>query len=101
MAARLSRSPRPASWASASRPRGLVAALQGWFQLERAQQLLTGGAMRLACERAPSGRLERLRGLVGQLRRRTAVELGDQRRRLVEMVGADLEQLLAGALAQP
>jgi hypothetical protein len=57
--------------------------------------------MRLARERAPSGGLERFRGLVSQLGRWAAVELGDQGRRLVEMVGADLEQLLAGALAQP
>ena len=82
-------------------PRRLVATLQGRFELEGAKQLLPGGPMRLTRKRSPAGRLERFRRLVGQLEGWTAVELGDQRRGLVQMVGADLEQLLAGALAQP
>ena len=41
------------------------------------------------------------RSLLGELGRRRAVELREQPRRLVEVEGADLDELLAGALAEP
>ncbi len=79
-------------------PGGLVAACERRLELDGAQEQLAGRAVRLPGERAPAGVLERRRRLAGELRRRGAVELAVERRRLVEVVGADLEQLVAGAL---
>jgi len=85
-------------------PRGagrLVAALQSRLELKCPQKLLSGRTVRLAGERVATRRLERLGGLVCELRRRPTLELSDQRGSLIEVVGADLEQLLAGPLMQP
>ena len=63
----------------------------------------TGGAQPgspLGRGRAP-GLLERRGRLARQIGGRSAVELGEERRGVVEVVRPDLEQLVAGPLAQP
>ena len=62
---------------------------------------LPRGAVRLAGERAPAGLLQCRSGPRCELGRDGAVELLVQRRRLVEVVGADLDELLACGLVQP
>ena len=62
---------------------------------------MPGRLVRLARKGAASGFLERAGRLARQIGRRGAVELGEQRRGMVEVVCADLEQLVAGSLAQP
>src|SRR5258706_514254 len=64
-------------------------------------EVRAAGPVGLAGGRAPPGRLEGFRRLFGERGRPPAFELGDQRRGLVEVIGTDLEQLLAGPLAQP
>ena len=83
------------------RPGCVVAALDRRLERDGAQQQPAGCGIRLAREGAAARRFERLRGVGGELPRRGAVELLEQGGGLVEVVGADLEQLLAGALAQP
>ena len=78
-----------------------VAAAQGRLELDRADEQLARGTVRLAGERAQARLGERLGRLALQLDRRRAVELGEQRGRAVEVERADLEQLLARALLQP
>ena len=80
---------------------GEVPALERRRELDRAQQELARAAEGLARQRAPARARERVRGLLGELRRSGAVELLEQAGRLVEMERADLEQLVAGALAEP
>ena len=62
---------------------------------------MAGGAVGLAGEGAQAGLGQRLGGFVLQLLRHRAVQLGGQLRRVVEVLRADLEQLVAGALLQP
>jgi hypothetical protein len=80
---------------------GEVAALERRRQLHRPEQQLPAAAERLAREAAPAGVGEGERRLLGELLRRRTVELPQQPRRLVEMEGADLEQLGAGPLGEP
>src|SRR5204862_3053802 len=80
---------------------GEVAAYERRGELDGAEQELARAAERLAGERALAGVREGDRGLLGQLRRRLTVQLGEQPRGLVEMEGADLDELVAGAGGQP
>ena len=80
--------------------RGVVAALERRLELDRAREELARGAVRLARERAPAGLAQRARPPRARARpARVAVELGEERGGVVEVVGADLEQLVARALA--
>jgi hypothetical protein len=81
--------------------RGEVAPTRARFQLDRAQQRPPRDDERAAPERAPPGFLQRFRGRSRELARDRAVELREQRGRLVEVVRADLGELVAGALADP
>ena len=56
------------------------------------------GLVRLSGQGAPAGLLERLGSLAGQVGGRRAVELGEERRGVVEVVRPDLEQLVARSL---
>src|SRR4029453_3369459 len=71
------------------------------LQLDRAEQQLACGQVRLARKPALSGRLQRLRRGLGKLLGRMAVELRVEPRRLVEVEGADLEHLLLGSPPPP
>ena len=85
-------------------PRGassVVATPERGLELDRAQELPARRLVLLARERALPTAGQRLGRLARQLRRRSAVELGQEHRGMVEMVRADLEQLLAGALLDP
>src|SRR5205085_673390 len=82
-------------------PRGVVAALERRLELDGAKEELARGLARLAAEGPLPGDLEHVRRRPRELERRAAVELLEQVRRLVEVVRADLEQLLVGTLAQP
>ncbi len=99
------RGPSPPRRRELAQPPGragrVVAPLERRLELDGAEEQLAAGAVRLARERAAAGLLERGRSLARQLRRRGAVELGLQLGRVVEVVGPDLEQLLAGPLVQP
>jgi hypothetical protein len=75
-----------------------VTAAQRGMQLGRAQQEVTGGAVRLPRKCALPSTLERGGGLALKLLGRRAVELGQELGRMVEVIGTDLEQLLGGAL---
>src|SRR5207253_5142752 len=82
------------------RTRSEIPALQARLELERAQEELASRGEGFARDwPAPRGR-ERVGGLGGELLRRRAVELVEECGRLVEVVGTDLEQIVAGALAQ-
>ncbi len=83
------------------RTRRLEAPVERRLELHRAQQEPARGAVGLAGERPAPGRLERRGGLRHELRRDDAVELLQQRRRLLEVVGADLDELVGGALPEP
>ena len=80
---------------------GEIAPLERRRELDRPQQQLARAAERLARERATAGIRQRLRRFLAQLCRSGAVELCEQAGSLVEMERADLEQLVAGALAEP
>ena len=81
--------------------RGEEAALERRLELDGAHEQAPRGLVRLAGEGAAAGLLERRGGPRRQLGRRRTVELLVQRRRVVEVVGADLDELLAGPLVQP
>src|SRR5206468_12540607 len=57
--------------------------------------------VRLAGQGPLSRLLQRRCRLSRELRRSDPVELGEQRDRLVQMIGTDLEQLLPGPLSEP
>src|SRR5262249_61104465 len=78
-----------------------IRALRGGLELDRAQEQMPRGLIRLTCERTPSRFLERARRLAGEISRRRAVELCKQRRSVVEVVRSDLEQLVSGPLPEP
>src|SRR6266536_1870607 len=78
-----------------------VASPQRRRELDGAEQELPRAAEGLARERALAGVRERLRRQLGELRRRCAVELGEQTGCLVEVEGTDLDELVAGALGEP
>ena len=84
------------------RARGEVAALEGRLELDRAER--TAGAPTRFASRA-SARRPASSSAAAASRASSAgaaaVELCEQRGRVVEVVGADLEQLLAGPLLQP
>ena len=79
----------------------VVAALECRLELDRAQQELARRLIGLAAECALSCDLEHVRGRLRELERRPPVELGQEQTRLIQVVRADLQQLLVGALAQP
>ena len=63
------------------RARRVVAAFERRLELDRSEEQLAGGAVRLAGERAPACLFERGRRLVRELGRSRTVELGEQLRR--------------------
>ena len=82
-------------------PGGEEAALERRLELDRADEQPPRRVVRLAREGAAAGLLERRGGARRQLGRRCAVELLLQRRGVVEVIRADLDQLLTGDLREP
>src|SRR6185503_15754562 len=83
------------------RLRGEIPPLEGRLELDRSQERITCRLVRLAGESAPAGLLQDLGSLSREVCRRRAVEVGEERCRVVEVVRADLEQLVARPLAEP
>ena len=81
--------------------RSPVAVPECRLELGRAHEQLARRAVGLARERAFAGRVQRLGGLVDELVRGGAVELAEEGHGVVEVVGPDLDQLVAGALSEP
>src|SRR5581483_6818132 len=80
---------------------GEVAAFERRGELGRAQEELACAAERLARKGALACMCQRRRSLFVQVRRRGAVELGEQASGLVEVERADLDELVPRALLQP
>ena len=80
---------------------GVVAAPERRLELDGAEQLAARRLVLLARERTLAGARQRLGRLVHELLGWSAVELGEEERRVVEMVSTDLEQLFTGALLDP
>ena len=70
-------------------------------QLDRSQERSPGAEERSAPQRSPAALLERRRGFMRQLLGHSAVELGPQPGRVVEVVRADAEQFVARLLVDP
>ena len=83
------------------RVRREVPAPQVLLQLGGTEEQRACGAERLARQCAPAGSLERGRSRDPQLVGRPALELLAEQHRAVEMVRADLHQLVAGAIVEP
>ena len=83
------------------RLRSEVPALEGRLELQGAQERVARSLIRLPGERASSRLLERRRCLARQVGRRSAVEVGEKRSGMVEVVRPDLEQLVSRPLAEP
>src|SRR5205823_6750287 len=81
--------------------RRVVSPFERGLELDRAQQELARGVVGLAAQCAAAGRLECLRRRLRELERRPPVELREELRRVVEVVRADLEQLLIRAFPEP
>ena len=80
---------------------GETAPLEGRLELDRPHRQRACDDERAAAQRAPRRRLERGRSLGDELRRHRAVQLGDERRRVVQVVGADVGELVRRALGDP
>src|SRR5204862_494546 len=80
---------------------GQVATAERRLELDGAYEQMARGPVRLACEGPQACFRERLGRLALQVDRHRAGELGGQLRRMVEVIGPDLEQLFARALLQP
>ena len=81
--------------------RSEVAALEGRLELNGSQERVACRLVRLAGQSAPARLLQGLGSFSRELGRRRAVQVGEERRRVVEVVRADLEQLVARSLAEP
>jgi hypothetical protein len=81
--------------------RGQIPALDSGLELDRAQERVPSGLICLAGERSATRLLQGRCGLAGQVGRWRSVEIGEKRRRVVEVVRPDLEQLVAGPLSEP
>ena len=80
---------------------GEVATVERRRELHRTEQQLARAPERLAREPSLAGVLEHARGLLRELLRSRPLELGEQPSRLVEVEGANLDELVPGALLQP
>ena len=80
---------------------GVVATSKRGLELDCAQELPARRLVLLARQGSLPAARQRLSRRTGQVGGGSAVELGEERRSLVEMVRTDLQQLLAGALLDP
>ena len=86
---------------SPRRARGDVARAERRAELERSQSELPGVRVRLARDRTLCRLHERGRSLMRELLRRRTFELGEELDGLVEVVRADLDELLTRPLCEP
>ena len=81
--------------------RGEVAAPQRRLELDRAHEEVPSGAVRFAREGTQACLGQRLGRVAPELVRHRAVQLGGQFRGMVEVIGTDLQELVARAFLQP
>ncbi len=81
--------------------RGMEPPLQAGLELDRAEQQPTRGAVRLACQRATACALEHVRRLGPQVGGHLPLELREERRGTLEVIGLRLDELVHRPRAEP